>query len=830
MAELGRISGGLLKDNLLRTSNLNFKNTTSDTALLHLEVTNRRIGINTESPDTALQTNVAASTNYISDYANIDDISIQYILNGNEIRSNNGDLIFASADKIDISSLATDDINFNNKTISTYTPNTDLEFRPSGTGELNIRGNTNITGNLYATGDITFNASLQLGDSDTDNIEFAADVNSNIVPNSASTYNLGSITKKWQNLYSSLLNTQRVEVDAVVVDGTTLTRRQGNIFYVSTLGDDSNVGDHQHSAFRTLKHALSVVDASSEGPVTIHVYPGEYEEEFPLTIPERVTVSGEDIRNVIIKPTVATQNNDAFYLNQNIVIENLTVTDFYSPGHAFSFASGAVILERSPYIRNITVITQGTVTSSTDPRGFNTGDAGKGALIDGNVVDSSTPTPSMLFHSVTFITPGVDAITMTNGVRVEWLNSFTYFANRGLYALQGTGRTNPSAQLEYGAEIRSIGSASVYGNFGAVADGSDTLMYLIGHNFAYIGTGKNVSNDKTLTLFDQETQEINQGRIYYTSTDAEGTFRIGDVFFVDFTTGETSIDIDNIDFSGVSSIFINDGGTISYIDGERIDIGNIRFSGNTIFSLDGDIIWKSATDFVYLNNNPNFRIAKGPTTQRKSEESDLRYNTSFDLFEGYGSSNIGLGGVYSDDYQTNITAINPQGDIVFTANSIETARISGNAVNLDDSSQGQFGNIELNGLFNGDISFQNNLITTTLSNSNLELVPNGSSNTQIQDLFVYSNVIENFENSNFSLFVTDRGYVKFDTTVGVVIPFGSTNDRPGTPEIGDTRWNQELSSLETYNGTDWQRSAGTGEEVTEDILKDLVDIYSLVLG
>ena len=830
MAELGRISGGLLKDNLLRTSNLNFKNTTSDTALLHLEVTNRRIGINTESPDTALQTNVAASTNYISDYANIDDISIQYILNGNEIRSNNGDLIFASADKIDISSLATDDINFNNKTISTYTPNTDLEFRPSGTGELNIRGNTNITGNLYATGDITFNASLQLGDSDTDNIEFAADVNSNIVPNSASTYNLGSITKKWQNLYSSLLNTQRVEVDAIVVDGTTLTRRQGNIFYVSTLGDDSNVGDHQHSAFRTLKHALSVVDASSEGPVTIHVYPGEYEEEFPLTIPERVTVSGEDIRNVIIKPTVATQNNDAFYLNQNIVIENLTVTDFYSPGHAFSFASGAVILERSPYIRNITVITQGTVTSSTDPRGFNTGDAGKGALIDGNVVDSSTPTPSMLFHSVTFITPGVDAITMTNGVRVEWLNSFTYFANRGLYALQGTGRTNPSAQLEYGAEIRSIGSASVYGNFGAVADGSDTLMYLIGHNFAYIGAGKNVSNDKTLTLFDQETQEINQGRIYYTSTDAEGTFRIGDVFFVDFTTGETSIDIDNIDFSGVSSIFINDGGTISYIDGERIDIGNIRFSGNTIFSLDGDIIWKSATDFVYLNNNPNFRIAKGPTTQRKSEESDLRYNTSFDLFEGYGSSNIGLGGVYSDDYQTNITAINPQGDIVFTANSIETARISGNAVNLDDSSQGQFGNIELNGLFNGDISFQNNLITTTLSNSNLELVPNGSSNTQIQDLFVYSNVIENFENSNFSLFVTDRGYVKFDTTVGVVIPFGSTNDRPGTPEIGDTRWNQELSSLETYNGTDWQRSAGTGEEVTEDILKDLVDIYSLVLG
>ena len=53
----------------------------------------------------------------------------------------------------------------------------------------------------------------------------------------------------------------------------------------------------------------------------------------------------------------------------------------------------------------------------------------------------------MLFHSATFITPGVDAITVTNGARVEWLNSFTYFANRGIYGvdgatgLRGTGKT-----------------------------------------------------------------------------------------------------------------------------------------------------------------------------------------------------------------------------------------------------------------------------------------------------------------------------------------------------------------------------------------------------
>ena len=74
---------------------------------------------------------------------------------------------------------------------------------------------------------------------------------------------------------------------------------------------------------------------------------------------------------------------------------------------------------------------------------------------------------------------------MTNGVRVEWLNSFTYFANRGLYAVDGvTGHlSTDGSTVKYGAELRAIGSANVYGNYGAVADGADTLMYLVQHNF-----------------------------------------------------------------------------------------------------------------------------------------------------------------------------------------------------------------------------------------------------------------------------------------------------------------------------------------------------------
>ena len=63
---------------------------------------------------------------------------------------------------------------------------------------------------------------------------------------------------------------------------------------------------------------------------------------------------------------------------------------------------------------------------------------------------------------------------MTNGVRVEWLNRFTYFANRGLYATNGsTGHLSSDGSTTiFGAELRAIGFANVYGNFGAVGDGS----------------------------------------------------------------------------------------------------------------------------------------------------------------------------------------------------------------------------------------------------------------------------------------------------------------------------------------------------------------------
>jgi len=77
----------------------------------------------------------------------------------------------------------------------------------STSGPFSIQQNTGvlIDGTLHAVGNITFDGNITLGNDDTDNITFAADVNSDIIPDVTNTYKLGSSAKKWNNVYAQNL-------------------------------------------------------------------------------------------------------------------------------------------------------------------------------------------------------------------------------------------------------------------------------------------------------------------------------------------------------------------------------------------------------------------------------------------------------------------------------------------------------------------------------------------------------------------------------------------------------------------------------------------------
>ena len=69
------------------------------------------------------------------------------------------------------------------------------------TGNGTIGGNLSVTGDLSVTGNATIAGNLTFGDADTDTVSFSADVNSHILPDVTNTYDLGSSTKQWRDIY-----------------------------------------------------------------------------------------------------------------------------------------------------------------------------------------------------------------------------------------------------------------------------------------------------------------------------------------------------------------------------------------------------------------------------------------------------------------------------------------------------------------------------------------------------------------------------------------------------------------------------------------------------
>jgi hypothetical protein len=582
MAQLGRISGALLNANLLREgTDLRFQN-----QLLYLDVTSKKLSINSAPINKELFVNGTLRTDFILIDAPKVNASNLELGNDNLIKATTGTVILSGSDYVNAFDIRTDNIEITGRKLSTYTTDTDLNLSP--TGSLEIYANTNITGNLHATGNITAAGSVIFGNNSNDNVVFDADVNSSIIPDLNLTYSLGSDLaiggKRWADIYSKQVNGQILEANTIGSAGVNVILRPGKTWFVASNGNNANRGNHENSPYATVAKALSV---SASGD-TIHIYPGTYTEVFPLTVPVGVTVKGVSLRSVSIQPTSGTNTNNAFLLNGETAVSDLTVTNF-SQGYAFSFAVGAKITTRSPYMQNVSVITSGV-------------NAGKGALVDGSVVDATSKEASMLFHSVTFITPGVDALTMTNGVRIEWLNSFTYFANRSLYATQGS-LGFASLGVKFGAEVRAIASASVYGTYGAVADGASTLMYLIQYNFGYIGSGLDSSNDRTLVVQANETVELNNGKIYYQSVDQQGNYRVGDQFFVDFDRGTTSIDITSAAVTGISSLTVGVNPNQTFINYSKIDIGDFTLRDNTILTKSQTFNIVSANGEVNLTQN-----------------------------------------------------------------------------------------------------------------------------------------------------------------------------------------------------------------------------------
>ena len=141
----------------------------------------------------------------------------------------------------------------------------------------------------------------------------------------------------------------------------------------------------------------------------------------------------------------------------------------------------------------------------------------------------------------------------------------------------------------------------------------------------------------------------------------------------------------------------------------------------------------------------------------------------------------GIGGVGEYYFDTQAGVLN------FIGETIPTVLTAGNVVYISGYEYvGDLGvqNIPDNANI-GNLQISNTTITTTLANGNITLQPTGNS------------------------------IVSINTTTGLILPVGNTDQRPSPGTTGTVRFNTTTSLLEVYNGNAW---ASTSTAVTNQVL------------
>ena len=340
-----------------------------------------------------------------------------------------------------------------------------------------------------------------------------------------------------------------------------------NVLYVSKSGDDLNDGLALNTSKLTIKAA---VELATNG-TTIFVKSGDYTEDNPIVVPEGVSIVGDNLRTVTVRPANITQ--DLFWVTNGCYLEQMTFKDHEAPAAAVAFPndSSMTVIHTSPYVQNCTSMTT----------------TGTGMRVDG---DHVLGLKSMVVDAFTQYNQGGIGIHMLNRGNTQLVSVFTICCDIAFLC-------------ESGGFCSITNSNSSFGNYGLKADGVSAALYQ--------GTVNGTTAGRTFTL-DNLVVKPNVG-------DAVKFTGLADYYTVAtaaaFTTGATAIVYPS--FSQEASGLRNARNIL--LDAKsKLQVDTIDFLNETYPDLDfnqfkcsrdvGYIIDAVADDLV-LNTNYKSRLA-----------------------------------------------------------------------------------------------------------------------------------------------------------------------------------------------------------------------------
>jgi hypothetical protein len=400
-----------------------------------------------------------------------------------------------------------------------------LYFKNAYIDSITTTGNIDVGGNLTVTGTTTFNGgTITMGDAATDNVVFGADINSSIIPNTDDTYDLGSSSQEWRNLYIDgtanidSLVADTADINAGTIDGATIATSDITVGAGKTL--DVSAG--------TLTLAADQISGDKVEGGTIAA----------TTITTLASTTGN------ITTVNSTTTNATTVDSTNLEVTNLKAKDGTAAG-SIADTTGVVTLASS--VLTTTDINGGTIDGSTIATSNITVGASKtldvsagtltladnqisGDKVEGGTIAATTVT-ALTFGSLNdgtiTATAFVDEDNMASdsATLIPTQQSVKAYVDSQVTAqdLDFLGDTGGALSIDLDSESLTVAGGTGIDTSGAL----NTLTVAIDSTVATL-TGTQTLTNKTLTSPDVNTPDIDGGTIDSTviggTTAAAGTF------------------------------------------------------------------------------------------------------------------------------------------------------------------------------------------------------------------------------------------------------------------------------------------------------------------
>jgi len=497
-----------------------------------------------------------------------------------------------------------------------------------------------------------------------------------------------------------------------IASGGTFTTQPSVIYVDSLNGDDANDGHRIITPKATIRDA---VGDANDGDIII-VAPGTYQETLPIDITvNNLSIVGSSQRSCFIIPAVGDEEEIMFRCNSGTYIDGFTFTGLKASGTrgnnaldddptyglpenqgwVAGFYPGCTIL-KSPYINNCTSYMDSAVdVSDFDPNnpagtgGDTTSNmTGGGVLVDGSVPATASPLRSFVVNEFTQVNLDGPGLLVTNNGYAQAVSFFALFCHYHAKALNG-GQIN----MEVGT--------TDFGRYGLIADGksSSTIFTATADGAASTGATSFLINAPSASAgwFGSATRPANTmlvevgGNIYpILSSSANGS--------------GWSVVVSNPDTNNRN---VNNGLVNGHSSGAAVNFylrSQISAAAHTFEYAGSGVNYTALPQNGGVANESNQVVQTGAAAIAGNQTEGAVFYSSTDE-----NGKFKVGDTFQVDQKTGFVTIDPQ--------SYSTNLVS-----------------DLTPQLGGDLDVQTRSITTSVTNGDVTITPNGTGNVVLDGL------------------------------------------------------------------------------------------------